>query len=185
MVGRPKEFTDAERAAQGNPGNRQLPASLPADVIFPDAITYVPEPPEWLKGKRDSDLGAAAILAWKTLAPILVDAKQLRDGDQISLARYCRFVAEWVECTNDIDDRGMIVSEEGGGEHRNPSLLARAQIEKDIQSLEKSLGLTPTSRVSLQEKLMAALRDLPLVGNQANRGKTSGPVGFLNSPDEE
>lgn len=185
-MGRNAKYTPEERAAQGNPGQR--PSDLPATEIidqFPDVLTLVPSPPDWLSGDFGSDMGALACNIWRQIAPLLVEARMFRQGDEFSFARYCRFLAEWITATQDIDLRGLTIADPRG-EHRNPSLLARQSIEKDIQALEKELGLSPRARIEVQKRLMTSLKDLPLVGRGVNAsGKGRGPIGALNFDPEE
>ena len=178
-----KQFSDAERALQGNPGNRVIPADAEASAA--PTLDYVPEVPVMLQG--ESDMSAMAVSTWKAIAPLLVEARALRESDLFSLARYCRYCAEWVQLTNDIDAYGFTVSNQtkfGISHAPNPAVMARTRIEQSMQSLERELGLSPQSRMKVQKTLMSALKDLPLAGRQktANRG---GAVGFLESDDDE
>lgn len=185
--GPPPKFTNAERRAQGNPGNRVLP-SADEDTTPPTApepIDYVPEPPEILHG--ESEMSAMSVATWRALAPLLVDARALRESDLFSLARYCRYVAEWVQLTSDIDQFGFTVVNEtkhGTSTAPNPAVMARQRVEQAMQTLERELGLSPSSRMKVQKTLMAALKDLPLAGRQstANRG---GAIGFLENDEED
>jgi P27 family predicted phage terminase small subunit len=185
MTGRPPKPKDLKRA-QGNPGREALAKLAEPDETYevesedelPETILHVPPPPPWLVS--DSDASALAINAWNTLAQILIDARRLGDGDLSNLARYCRYLAEWGECTKDIDARG-IVTVTARGEGRNASFLARQQLEKDLIQLEKELGLTPKSRTNLQRQLMAALESLPHAGRPQKSARSGGPVGWLES----
>lgn len=177
------DYNEDERRLQGNPGHR---APSQSDVPeTPEPIDYVPEPPEFLNG--ESDISAMAVSTWRALAPLLVDARALRESDLFSLARYCRYVSEWVQLTSDIDQFGFTVVNEtkhGIAHAPNPAVMARQRVEQAMQTLERELGLTPASRMKVQKTLMAALKDLPLAGRQktANRG---GAVGFLESDEDE
>lgn len=177
---------DELKRMQGNPGNGVLPPVSEDDEIpapLPDVLEYVPEPPEWLAG-NGSDVCAAACGVWRTIAPLLVEARTLRAGDEFALGRYCRYCAEWKAACDDIEERGQIIVGPRG-EGRNPSMHARAQLEMSIQALEKELGLTPRARTTVQKLLMAALKDLPLAGKQSAGVKKAGPVGFLAFDGDE
>ena len=126
----------------------------------------------------ESGISALAINAWNTLAQVLIDARRLGDGDLSNLARYYRYLAEWVECTNDIDVNGIVLTTIKG-KQRNPAFLARQQLEKDIVAMEKELGLTPRARTSLQRQLMVALESLPHAGRPQKGARSGGPVGWL------
>lgn len=181
------KYTPEQRALQGNPGNRALPAPVDPDTQFPDILQDVPPAPDWLYGKN-GDTGALAVNAWGTIAPILVNARQFREGDQIALARYCRYVAEWVGLTEEIDDKGMIIVDKtpngGTTTKRNPAFTARGSVESAMAALEKELGLSPRARIEVQKRLMGAIKDqMPLAGS--NKTQRNGPIGALNSDDEE
>lgn len=185
----PKYSAEA-RALQGNPGNRQLPVA-PEDetpVTFPDVLDDVPAAPEWLHGEEsEHNAGTLAVEAWNAIAPVLVNARQFREGDQIALARYCRYVAEWIGLTNDIDRNGFTItntSKFGETTTANPSIRSRSTVETGMSALEKELGLSPRARVEVQKRLMAAARNLPIIGDQTKPAR-NGPIGALNDDDEE
>lgn len=181
------EYTEDERRAQGNPGRRALPAVQDVEPETVDeALAYVPEPPDMLV-IADSDMSAMAVGTWRAVAPLLVEARALRESDLFSLARYCRYVAEWVQLTRDIDAYGFTVTNEtkhGMSTAPNPAVMARQRVEQAMQQLEQALGLNPAARLKVQKSLMSALKDLPLAGRAktANRG---GAVGFLNDESED
>lgn len=182
------KFSPEERRLQGNPGSRARDVAddpQTPTVLNPDALDYVPPPPDWLTAGQ-SDSFAMAVAAWNGLAPLLVDAKTLRESDLYSLARYCRYCAEWVQLTNDIDANGFTVTNEtkfGFTTAPNPCVIARARVEAAIAGLEKELGLSPKARQDLHKRLMAAYRDNPLIPKQdANR---RGPIGLLNDRSKD
>lgn len=182
------KYTDEERALQGNPGNRVPPEEASdADVPpLPSPLDYVPEPPAFLAG-AGSDMSAMAVSTWRALAPLLVDARALRESDLFSLGRYCRYVAEWVQLTSDIDSYGFTVTNEtkhGMTHAPNPAVMARQRVEQAMQALERELGLAPQSRMKVQKTLMAALKDLPLAGRKAT-ANGGGAIGFLNEEDDD
>lgn len=176
----------------GNPGNRALPP--PGDepdepetpVEFPDLLEQVPSVPEWLEGA--DDVAAMAVNAWNSIATILVNARQFREGDQVALARYCRYLAEWVALTKDIDDLGRIITNTGpkGGETTiaNPAFRARGQVETAIAALERELGLSPKARIEVQRRLMNALQDTPAINATPTKKTRNGPIGSLMDDDE-
>src|SRR5690242_2164459 len=124
------KYTPEERAAQGNPGRRpddvtnDATALIPADMA---PLEHVPPVPDWLD--TTSDTGALAANAWRQLAPLLIDARALRESDLHSFARFCRYAAEWVTLTEEIDDKGFTVenSTKFGITHApNPAIMTRA-----------------------------------------------------------
>src|SRR5690349_11227744 len=98
------KYSPEDRALQGNPGHRSDDVAKTTQVIPSDALAYVPPAPDWLRG--ESDMSAMAVQAWNAIAALLVEAKSLRESDLMSLARYCRYSAEWVQLTTDIDRDG-------------------------------------------------------------------------------
>lgn len=181
------KYTPEQRTAQGNPGHKRkddvrvYETGLPDDAL-PETLIEVPAPPEWLVS--DSDTSALAQQAWNALAPIMVKARALRDGDQMSLARLCRYLAEWAECCLVLDDEGLTISTPKGRQ-RHPMFMARQQLEASIASLEKELGLSPKARLDLAKRLMASLADLPLAGQRKDGGRSGGPVGFLSDDSDD
>lgn len=186
------KFTPEQAALLGNPGNRALPVvqdgDAPLDNPFPDILIDVPSPPDWLGGAK-GPVGVYALTAWGELAPLLVASRQMREGDQIALARYCRYVGEWVQMTAEIDDMGMIVMDEGpkGGvtTKANPLLRARSSVETAISALEKELGLAPKARIDVQKRLMQHAKDLPLLGSNRKSDVTRGPIGALTGEKDD
>jgi len=185
--------TAEQNALLGNPNRERIDAPPSAPIApedaaeYVDVLTDVPDAPDWLAGKKGT-VGVLALQAWASLAPLLVQARQLRQGDEISLARYCRYVSEWVVMTDDIDDMGMILIDTGpkGGEttKANPLLRARASLETAISGLEKELGLNPKARIEVQKRIMQYVKDLPQLGGR-ERAKPNGAVGFLNRDDDD
>lgn len=189
------KFSAAERALQGNPGNRTLPVVSDDEtpVTFPDVLQDVPAAPEWLHGVDAIDdpsteqTGTLAVEAWNAIAPVLVNARQFREGDQIALARYCRYVAEWIGLTNDIDRHGFTITNTnkfGETTTANPSIRSRSTVEAGMSSLEKELGLSPRARVEVQKRLMSAAKNLPIIGDQT-KAPRNGPIGALNDDEED
>lgn len=181
------DYTEDERRAQGNPGRRALPA--PADeapATVDPALEYAPEPPDILH-IVDSEMSAMAVATWRAVAPLLVEARALRESDLFSLARYCRYVAEWVQLTSDIDRFGFTVineSKHGTSTAPNPAVMARTRVEQAMTQLEQALGLNPAARMKVQKSLMSALKDLPLAG-RAKTANKGGAVGFLNDDSDD
>jgi P27 family predicted phage terminase small subunit len=179
MSGPPPKYTPKERALQGNSNNAKRIDVEPATQL-PNTLTDVPPAPDLIAGP--GDINALAMHVWSELAPILINSRVLREGDEISLARYCRYLGEWADCTHDIDVHGIKIQTPRGIQ-RNPAFLARQQLEANLHALENELGLSPKARTEVQRRIMRALRDEPLVGRQAEGDKGEGPIGFLNADD--
>jgi len=179
--------TAEQNALLGNPNRERLDLDdAPPVDAFVDVLTDVPQAPDWLVGKTGS-AGVLALAAWESLAPLLVQARQLRQGDEIALGRYCRYVAEWVVMTDEIDEMGMVVIDEGpkGGQttKANPLLSARRGVEAAAAALERELGLNPRARIEVQKRLMQHVKDLPQLAGKT-QPRQGGAIGFLENDDE-
>lgn len=126
-------------------------------------------PPLWLDDR--------AIPAWNAAVDLLTQVRIVAKSDLTALARYCQFLCEWIECTKDIRDRGHSITTKQG-EKVNPSVSARHQIELALRSLEKALGLDPSSYLDLTKDLHKSMTDR----NKARGGRGS-VGGFLNKKD--
>ncbi len=189
MPGPDPKYTAEQRALQGNPGQRAADITVAAaeSETPPGWLDYVPDPPQFMLDLSTSDTGALAINAWRQLAPLLIEARALRVGDQTALARYCRYVAEWITLTQVIDLEGFTITNTtkfGETTVRHPAVGTRGMVENSCASLEKELGLSPQARFKVQKQLKAALADLPLAGRRADANKGS-PIGMLDHDDED
>lgn len=126
-------------------------------------------PPLWLDDR--------AIPAWNAAVDLLTQVRIVAKSDLTALARYCQLLCEWIELTKDIRDRGHSIATKTG-EKLNPSVSARDSIERSLRSLEKALGLDPSSYLDLTRDLHKSLTDK----NKARGGRGS-VGGFLNKKD--
>lgn len=153
----------APRNAPNGPRSR---GSKP-DIDPPDPAKQPDtKPPLWLDDN--------ALPAWKAAVDLLTQVRIVAKSDLTALARYCQLLYEWVILTKDIRARGHCV-ETTTGEKLNPSVSARTQIEAALRSLEKALGLDPSSYLDLTRDLAKAATDR----NKARGGRGS-VGGFLN-----
>ena len=185
MPGPTPKYTPAERAAQGNPGRRPDDVKQPGEgeEFFPEAPKYRPHPPTILTD-NPTDLNNRAVEIWDGLAEYIHDARLLRLGDVASLARLCRYIAEWEQLTEILDVDGLTVNHKVRGLQRHPALLARNSLETQIESLEKQFGLTPEARLKITKNFADSLRNLPLAGKgRGEEAEKAGPVGFLTKKD--
>lgn len=137
-------------------------ASAPDPAEQPDC-----SPPLWLDDR--------AIPAWNAAVDLLTQVRIVAKSDLTALARYCQLLCEWIVLTKDIRDRGHSIVTKAG-EKVNPSVSARTQIEGALRSLEKALGLDPSSYLDLTRDLHKSLTDK----NKAKGGRGS-VGGFLNT----
>lgn len=125
-------------------------------------------PPLWLDDR--------AVPTWNAAVDLLTQVRIVAKSDLTALARYCQMLCEWIVLTKDIRQRGHTI-ETKAGETVNPSVRARTQIESALRSLEKALGLDPSSYMDLTRDLAKAVTDK----NKARGGRGS-VGGFLNAP---
>lgn len=194
MPGPRKKYSPAERAAQGNPGNRPGDVKEPhqaLDDFFPEAPETIPPPPAFLRKEVDPDgpphaaeIRSKSLEIWNYLAAYVHEARLLRDGDGASLGRLCRYLAEWDHLTAILDAESFMVRG-GQGLQRHPALLARNVLEGLITKLEAQFGLNPNDRLKLTKDFANSLKNLPLAGKtQDGNTDKQGPVGFLAKPKE-
>lgn len=183
----------AVKRAKGNPGRRPI-VEDPA-LPVPAGMASMPD---WLD---TSDLGTAAAAeittlakrVWAELRPELERINIIAAPDRNALARYCRYMAEWIIHTRTIDREGThyVTSSEHVGELRrpHPAMRFRKDCEQALKELGEAMGLTPAARQALFIKLAATggQGKLPL-GDQEDAPKAPpadvfvSPVGFLGKP---
>jgi P27 family predicted phage terminase small subunit len=103
--------------------------------------TGSPEIPEWLTEDERA--------IWKAIAPTLLDMGIISVADSASLGRYCHALAEWVQVAKDLRGQPRLVKPESAPAYQNPLIKIRADLAKEIQSLEDRFGLTPAARMTL------------------------------------
>lgn len=172
---------------QGNPGNRPGDVQEGDAPILPAPLDYVPPAPGFME-ELGGPTGEATRRAWHTLAPMLVDNRTLRESDLFSLARYCQYVAEWVELTQTLNTEGFTVvnTTRNGETHAvHPAVAVRRTNEQSMANLERELGLAPESRLNLQKRLMQAFKQMPHAERMQEAPRGGGAVGFLEAPGDE
>ncbi len=105
-----------------------------------------PVAPSWLTPEE--------LEIWKRLAPTLRDMAIISVADADSLGRYCHALAEWVAVTTELRGKPRLVKPESAPAYQNPLLKVRADLAKEIQSLEDRFGLTPAARMTLNVSAM-------------------------------
>ncbi len=167
----PPPKSAALRRAQGNPSKRPfveegttVASALAAMTIEKEPASF--QPPDWLILGEPQDESSRRRLAragdiWDTARAELMRLNLLKAGDEIPLGRYCRYMAEWMDLSAEIDRNGF------ERETRNvkgdskfdlaTAFRARSTLETELRSLEDRLGLSPQARTALLKQLAQRL----------------------------
>ena len=78
---------------------------------------------------------------------------RFRPGDRLLLERLCVATIEAREMTAMIRETGPLVRGRDGGTARNPLLMARGRLLEEAHRVSVELGLSPVSRLRLNEKV--------------------------------
>jgi P27 family predicted phage terminase small subunit len=134
----PKPAADSVLRARGSdePQRRARKLEQLATVAGGEPIA-----PTWLTAEE--------LAIWKRLAPTLRDMAIISVADADSLGRYCHALAEWISVTKELRGQPRLVKPESAPPYQNPLLKVRADLAKEIQSLEDRFGLTPAARMTL------------------------------------
>jgi len=135
-VGRHAKPT-ALKVIQGNPGKRKLNKNAPS----PDALTHVPEPPDWF--------GEIAKNIWRQVAPWLIEARILTGTDTHNLEAFCMAYQRWREAQDDITKNGIIVMG-AKQEIKNPACTVSNETLRQMAAYGGALGLDPAARARLK-----------------------------------
>lgn len=128
----------ALKLLQGNAGKRALPKNEPA----PEALTEVPEPPEWM--------GDIAADIWRSVAPWLTGTKIMAATDLHNLEAFCMAYQRWREAQDCIDLNGLVVKGAQGGPMKNPACTVANESLRQVATFGAALGLDPSSRARLK-----------------------------------
>lgn len=128
------------------------------------------DPPDWLNTKAHP--------AWWAAIDLLTSVRIISKSDLVAVARYCKFLTEWIDLTANIDANGHTSEDRFGQMKANPSVAMRDAVERSIRSLEKALGLDPQSHADLTRDINKALKDKNKVRGRRGAG------GFLNQKDK-
>ncbi|MBT9370286.1 phage terminase small subunit P27 family [Rhizobium sp. CSW-27] len=163
MRGR-KPDTPEQQAEKGAPGKRMSQDRVKAErqkAPQPVAIGKV-KPPKWLKKSRK------ATEVWNDLAPKLERLNLLSELDAGPLARYCRYVVEWIAADLAVQQEGtwFLAKDTNGNEtkKRHPAWQAVQDIEKMLRDLEATFGMRPDARYKIMRD-QAAARGLGALGD--------------------
>ncbi len=104
-----------------------------------------PKMPRWLK--KD----AAAI--WKRVLPRLEFMGVVRLADEMTLARYCYYFAEWHECRKVIQRKGRTFTkvDTQGNKIERPRVQIKMMMDLEVRlsKIEREFGLTPSARTNM------------------------------------
>lgn len=173
--------------AKGNPGKRARRPTQKA-VSFGEV-----KPPAWLRKSP------AAARMWKVLSPLLQTINALTPLDAFPLARYCRYVADWVVADEAVRKEGVWYDTQDTNGHatkkRHPAFHARHELDKVLRELEGAFGMRPDERYKMlrDQALVAGLG--PLFDGVVTRPEAPGaadvdaddgladPIGLLGQMD--
>lgn len=160
-----KPDSPALQAAKGNPGRRK---PKPVVEVAPITVGTI-RPPKWVaKSPR-------AVAVWNELVPILARLNLVTELDANPLARYCRYLCDWVAADEAVRKEGVYFDAIGtNGEptkKRHPAHQARTDLEKSLREIEEAFGMRPDTRFKILRDQAAAMGggNLPLFGGQAER----------------
>ncbi|TZG26496.1 phage terminase small subunit P27 family [Sphingomonas montanisoli] len=150
---------EAVREAKGNTSRR--PRLAPVATVEPTSSGS--RLPGWLDTQKRIRKVAAERASkltgeiWAFLQPELSRMNLVKATDEVTLGRFCRYMAEWIEYTHVLDQEGTfyITSSPHVGELRrpHPAFKQRKDIEQHLKDLGDVLGLSPAARQRLMLQL--------------------------------
>lgn len=164
-----KPETDQQQAAKGAPGKRLSQSAAQAvrtKTKFAPLVVGKVAPPKWLKKSRK------ATEVWNDLAPKLHKLNLLHELDAGPLARYCRYIVEWIAADLSVQKEGTwyetVATNGESTKKRHPAWQACQDIEKMLRDLEATFGMRPDARYKIMRDQAVAhgLGGLPLFGEQ-------------------
>lgn len=124
---------------RGNPGKR------PLNEDEPELPARAPRCPGHLKGEARAE--------WKRVASTLNTAGLLTQVDRAALAVYCQAWSRWVKAEEQVARHGEIVKTVSGNLIQNPYLSIANRSMKQLQTLAREFGMTPSARSQLHMSL--------------------------------
>ncbi len=116
---------------------------------------YVHNGPEIEAQRPDKpeDLTGTASEAWDELAPVLEDMGVLTIADGLALRLLCDSYGFYMDACDTIETEGKYLTliNKGGGEYvtEHPAVKARARCWKEVETMARQFGLTPSARTGL------------------------------------
>lgn len=126
----------ALKRLQGNPGKRALNDSEPRPA------TTMPRCPSHLTGEAKAE--------WRRVARVLHESGLLTQVDRAALAIYCQAWARWVKAEAQVARHGEVVKSAAGNVMQNPYLSIANRAMKQMQSMARELGMTPSARSQIR-----------------------------------
>ncbi len=199
MVRGRKPDPEGIKAVKGNTRRqKKAPAAPAAAASAAQPKSSAGKMPSWLETKKCVQSAAARRATeltgevWSFLQPELARLNLLKATDDPALARFCRYMAEWVLYTEVIDREGAYYTTQSPHvedlRRPHPAFNARKVVEQALKDLGSELGLSPAARQRLLMQLAssgmggdaprhALPGELPM---DAPGAKTS-PIGMLSA----
>lgn len=135
----PAPLPTATKRARGNPGKR------PLNDDEPQMPARAPRCPSHLQGEARAE--------WRRVAGALNAAGLLTQVDRAALAVYCQAWSRWVRAEEQVARHGEIVKTASGNLIQNPYLSVANRAMKQLQTLAREFGMTPSARSQLHMSL--------------------------------
>lgn len=126
----------ALKRLKGNPGKRALNDSEPRPAAT------LPRCPSHLQGEARAE--------WKRVAKALHQSGLLTQVDRAALAIYCQAWARWIKAEAQVARHGEVVKSAAGNVMQNPYLSIANRAMKQVQSMARELGMTPSARSQIK-----------------------------------
>lgn len=126
----------ALKRLKGNPGKRPLNDSEPRPAAT------LPRCPSHLQGEARAE--------WKRVAKALHQSGLLTQVDRAALAIYCQAWARWIKAEAQVARHGEVVKSAAGNVMQNPYLSIANRAMKQVQSMARELGMTPSARSQIK-----------------------------------
>lgn len=102
---------------------------------------------------KPEDLKGTGSKAWDELAPVLEDMGVLTIADGLALRLLCDSYGFYMDACDTIETEGKYLTliNKGGGEYvtEHPAVKARARCWKEVETMARQFGLTPSARTGL------------------------------------
>lgn len=126
----------ALKVLEGNPGKRAL------NVNEPRVDTRKPTCPKWMKGEARKE--------WERLAKELHAAGLLTYVDRAAMVAYCQAWGRYVDAEKVVGEKGMVLKTSNGNLIQNPYLNIANRAARDVLTLAREFGMTPSARSRIQ-----------------------------------
>jgi P27 family predicted phage terminase small subunit len=133
----------AKRGPKPQPAAIKLLAGVRADRI-PDAPPAVEGRP-----RMPDHLDQVAAEKWDEVVGALEQLGTLSRTDGDAIALYCSVFSRWIQAKEECKT-GLVVHTDLGGVKQNPAVTIAAAAERQLQTLQSELGLSPSSRGRLK-----------------------------------